>query len=84
MYRTALYCVVTRNLSVAVTFLSHFQSRALFVPDTQWNLYQIEKYLVTERRIWYKKLSDTKCIRYNATEASMEKKYEQFFNSKRH
>ena len=69
VYRTALYDMVTRNRSVSGTFLCHFQSRALFVPDSQWNVYRITRYGVTERRIWYKKLSDTKGIRYRVTEA---------------
>ena len=28
-------------------FVYHFQRRALFVPDSQWNLYWIARYRVT-------------------------------------
>ena len=69
VYQIALYSMVTRNLSVSDTFLYRFQSRALFVPDSQWNVYRIARHRVTDRRIWYKKLSDTKGIRYRVTEA---------------
>ena len=69
VYRIALYSVVRRNLSVSDTFLCHFQSRAIVVRDSQWNVYRIARYLVTERYIWYKKLSDTKGIRYRVSEA---------------
>ena len=69
MYRIALYGLVTRNPSVSDTFLCHLQIRSLFVPDSQWNVYRIARHRVTDRRIWYKMLSDTKGIRYRVTEA---------------
>ena len=36
--------------SVLYTFLCHFQSRALFVPDSQWNVYRMARYRATEWR----------------------------------
>ena len=40
--------------------------RSTFVLDSKWNVYRIARYRVTERRIWYRKLSDTKAIWYKS------------------
>ena len=48
-------------------FLYHFQRKALFVPDSQWNVYRIARYRVAERPNWYEKLYDTKAVRCHVT-----------------
>ena len=69
MYRIAPYGMVTRYPECIGYVLESLSKQSTFVPDSQWNVYRIARYRVTELRIWHKKLSDTTAIRYRVTEA---------------